>query len=404
MGRTSARAPIAAAIAALLLLLLAASAPARSTAAAGDGAKASIIGGHPASIADYPWLAYVQFSSRRGSGFACTGSVVAPRLVLTAGHCVESLETGGILPADGYKVATGVANVADVTPANVTRVVRVLANPSFNASRIQNDAGLLQLADPVAAPALALAGSGQAVPAGTRIEIAGWGLTSPTKRRGPHVLQAAEATLRPAGFCTQRTRLFYPFYSPASQLCTLSPPPASARTCHGDSGGPAIARREDGSAVEVGITSLGEDSCGSAFPVVFARVDRVSAWVDQWIAAIEAGGPLPEVVIPPVHLPYLPLPIAKLLVKASLRERFGNRFRHGRGKQLSCRRIAREKVKCSVSWFQGRDDFYGTITIFLLSSRSEVVWDDRYRIHRVNDRCRFRSGHRRSCRIHTVRR
>src|SRR4051794_8391566 len=84
------------------LLLVPASATAGSPAA-----HASIIGGDVASIDAFPALAYIAAQTGKDEGFACTGTVIAPRVVLTAAHCVEDLDVGGFTPAGDYKVATG---------------------------------------------------------------------------------------------------------------------------------------------------------------------------------------------------------------------------------------------------------------------------------------------------------
>jgi len=78
----------------MLCLVLAPVATAKSTRAAAPTAQASIVGGTPATIADFPSLAYVQAEEGPKKGFACTGTVIAPRVILTAGHCVEDVETG----------------------------------------------------------------------------------------------------------------------------------------------------------------------------------------------------------------------------------------------------------------------------------------------------------------------
>ena len=48
-------------------------------------AHAAVIGGQPAAPGTFPWMAYVL--DLRGSNIGqCSGTVVAPNLVLTAGH------------------------------------------------------------------------------------------------------------------------------------------------------------------------------------------------------------------------------------------------------------------------------------------------------------------------------
>jgi hypothetical protein len=72
----------------------------------GPHAHASIIGGSSAEGGTFPWLAYIE--DRRGDEVGvCTGTVVAPNLILTAGHCGENTTTEVENPATGYHVATG---------------------------------------------------------------------------------------------------------------------------------------------------------------------------------------------------------------------------------------------------------------------------------------------------------
>ena len=78
------------------LALLASLVVAASAQAANPKATASVIGGHNASIAEYPALAYIE-GVQATAGYACTGTVVAPRVILTAGHCVEDIESSSIV-------------------------------------------------------------------------------------------------------------------------------------------------------------------------------------------------------------------------------------------------------------------------------------------------------------------
>ncbi len=98
--------------------------------------------------------------------------------------------------------------------------------------------------------------------------------------------------LNPAA-CKARIPRFYKPYSPALQMCTTDPPDHTNGGCFGDSGGPAIAHRADGSPVEIGIVSTGGPSCSTKLPNIFTRVDRVSTWAAEWIAATEPGAPPP---------------------------------------------------------------------------------------------------------------
>src|SRR4051812_1443233 len=97
------------------LAMLAASALVAAPAEAEAGARASIFGGSAAAGEEWPWAAFILATDRKGEGFSCTGTVVAPTLVLTAGHCVEDILTGRHTPAAQYVVVTGSRDVRDTT-------------------------------------------------------------------------------------------------------------------------------------------------------------------------------------------------------------------------------------------------------------------------------------------------
>jgi secreted trypsin-like serine protease len=383
----------------VLALALAALAPA---AAGASSAQTSVIGGHVATIAELPSLAYIEGEDAI-TPYACTGTVVAPRVILTAGHCVEDIESGTIAPPTGFAVATGIADLRQVSRADVSLVSQALVYPGFNPSKLQGDAGLLILATPTTAPPIALAAAPDAglLAAGTKLTIAGWGLTSPKAKEGSPVLKAGETIVQDNAECKSQSRRYYPFYSPALQLCAIDSPSDKVSGCFGDSGGPAIATRTDGTPVEVGVVSTGGPGCNRHLPNVFTRVDQINAWVASWIAAVEAGGPVPAIKIPKAHVPNLSVDRAKELAAIAFAEDFGSRFIKSSEKQISCRRLGKPKIKCGVAWYQGGNDYYGTVTVFYAIRKNAVVWDDHYKIHWVNDRCYFHSGHRAGCVVRT---
>src|ERR1700761_9303610 len=165
-------------------------------------ATASVIGGHNASIAEFPALAYIE-GVQATAGYACTGTVVAPRVVLTAGHCVEDIESSSIVEPGEIAVATGVSNLTKIPQGNISAVVQVLAYPNFDPTKLQGDAGLLILAAPVAAPPIALATSADAAlyEPGTELTIAGWGIDNRQTGHAPNQLPAATVPIEEAGRC-----------------------------------------------------------------------------------------------------------------------------------------------------------------------------------------------------------
>ncbi len=368
-------------------------------------AHASIVGGSPVSIASLPSLAFVQ--AEKGSEISfCTGAVVSPRVILTAGHCAENIENGTLRSPEEYAVATGVADLRGATAENVFDVGQVVVYPGFEPGFLRGDAGLLILSRSTAAPPIRMATSGDAALLAPRtpIAIAGWGKTSGQSESISPILQAAETVIQGSSYCQRAAGAFYPFFTSQVQFCAINPPNYFTATCHGDSGGPAIARDASGSLVEVGITSLGDPECSTDEPNVFTRVDRISSWVSRWIAATEQGAPAPDATVPRLRLPFMSVVRARSLVARSLAEELGSRWKRGHAKRIGCERIEREKVKCGVSWWQGSNDYWGTITVYFLQEHGIVYWNDRYKIHFVDDYCWWHSGHRQTCVIRTFRR
>ena len=373
-----------------------------AAASAQERAHASIVGGGPVAIESLPSLAYVQ-GGNASTVTSCTGAVVSPRVILTAAHCL--LEDDAVRPADRYLVVTGDADLRSVSAENVFEVVQTVVYPGFDLEELHGDAGLLILSRSTGAPPLRMAAPGDLglLAAGTPVVISGWGMTggeAPTSS----LLQAAETAVQGPAYCRRSVAGYYFFFSPQVQLCAINPPSYSTATCHGDSGGPVIGFDAAGSPVEVGITSLGDPECSTYEPNVFTRVDRISSWVSRWIAAVEQGAPPPPATVPRLRLPSMSITRAKSLVSQSLADELGSRWIRGRGKRVACERIEREKVKCGVSWWQGANDYWGTVTVYFLQEQGIVYWNDRYKIHFVNDYCWWRSGHRQTCVIRTLRR
>jgi secreted trypsin-like serine protease len=383
---------IALALCALLAAL--ATAPAQAT-----GARASIVGGKAASIAEFPSLAFIEAADKENR-FACTGTVIAPRVILTAAHCVEDLQgKGGFTPSRNYAVATGASNPFEAPKENIARVTATHVFPDFDPGNLHGDAAILVLADPSAAPPIAIATSADSTlyEGGAQVQLAGWGLMRGNSTSPPHQLRAAATVLQAPSFCQRKTRPYYQPYSPAAQMCTLDPPAKATGGCYGDSGGPAIAQRPDGSFVEVGITSTGGPMCNPKLPNVLTRTDSISTWALQWVAAVESGGP-PPLVDPAKPLPFLSTDSAQEFATFRLAATFGQRFLNNRGIEGGCRRLARIRVECEVFWIHGRNLYGAVITIFYLRDDDAVVWDSRYRARWGKVAC-LRDESRRHCPI-----
>jgi secreted trypsin-like serine protease len=385
------------ALGALLTVLLV---PASATAAS-PAAHASIIGGDVASIEAFPALAYIAAQTGKDEGFACTGTVIAPRVVLTAAHCVEDLEVGGFTVAADYAVATGRATPRKEGTGNVLKVSETHVFPGFDPGNTHGDAALLVLSTPSPAPPIALAGSGDSplYEGGAQVLLAGWGLTAPNARSAPETLRTTSTVVLDGATCKRRTRSFSPTYSSALETCTTDPPDHSNGGCFGDSGGPAIAHRADGSLVEIGITSTGAPNCSTRLPNIFTRVDTVSTWASEWVAAVETGAPPPSLK---AKLPKLTPEGAQSFVGGVLRTELGNLFVQSRGLRGRCNRLSPSRARCELAWLHGSKVYFAGVTVFYVLENEAVGWDNHFVIKRVSTRC-YTSSHPQSCTYQTKR-
>ncbi|MGE5336148.1 MAG: S1 family peptidase [Nitrososphaerota archaeon] len=392
LGRRGALAALACALIALLLPTAAAATP---------GATASIVGGRAVSIEEFPSLVYIEAHEGKHHGFACTGTVVAPRIVLTAAHCVESIEVGKITPASRYATATGIADPGQAGPENVFHVVATHVFPGFDPGLLHGDAAILVLDRPTAAPPLSLAGAADAAlyAGGAEAQLTGWGLTRAGAKQPPDNLQATTMVVKTPSACKRETSLFYKPFFPAAQTCVLAATRASGG-CFGDSGGPAIGTRADGTPVELGITSTGGPECSTRVPTVMTRVDYISTWVSEWIAATESGAP-PPIVDPNAPLPQLTRESAGEFTVYTLVGTMKWRFERATRVFGSCKRSG-GGFRCQVVWLLGRNIYAATVTPFYLRRQEAVAWDSHFRIEWATRKC-IEGPHPGRCRIHKKR-
>ncbi len=266
-------------------------------------AHTSIIGGRIAEAGAFPWLAWI--IDRRGEVLGqCTGTVVAPNLILTAGHCAEEVETGVVNESSGYRVVTGNVDWGSETERQVSSVSRVIVYPYFETSGPLagwGDAALLVLSAPTTAPAihLATAAESELWQPGTGAIMAGWGRTYYEQEDLTESLQWAETVVQGSEWCKNNASGFHA----RGQLCTINPPSYGTGGCNGDSGGPLLVEKAGAhKVVEIGILQGGYGKCSTTEPTVYTRSEQVAKWVYEWAEALKPG-PTPSPTPAPSSTP-----------------------------------------------------------------------------------------------------
>jgi len=209
-------------------------------------------------------------------GNFCSGALIAPRLALTAAHCVQ--------PGAIYKI---VEYGADRQP-RLQDVKNVSIHPAFDmqamtAHRATADVALLQLETPPNRKVAAVLGAPQIpIVAGSRFTIAGIGVTI----RGEG---SSGGTIRVAGLVAtgQPGTLQIRLVDPVGQGTRVG-----LGACTGDSGGPVFEDRQGGPAI-VGVVSWstgpnGSTGCGGltgVTPLTLYR-DWIVQTARQWGSAL----------------------------------------------------------------------------------------------------------------------
>jgi secreted trypsin-like serine protease len=250
-----------------------------------------ILGGAVAAPGQFPWMAVLVDSraERAIDGAFCGGTVVAPRVVLTAAHCVEGTN------ADEIDVVVGRTRLSQDDDGERIKVSKIVIHAGYDPQSVIKDVALLQLATPTSVPPLALAhpaDNGMTTP-GSRVIVIGWGAT----QEGGNIsdeLRFVRLTARSHGYCDRE----YGRIDDPSQLCVGSSR-AGEDSCQGDSGGPVIAGNGDTTRI-VGTVSYGTGCGRKGVPGVYTRVSFYAQWIDDRIATLN-GNVIPPA--PPVNPP-----------------------------------------------------------------------------------------------------
>ena len=240
-----------------------------------DRPKLHIVGGEDAEAGEFPFVAKIIYG---GSHVGCTGSLIAPDKVLTAGHCVA-----------GYTdVAVGFGNTRALEP-RYTAAERIL-HPEYSTQ--VNDIAILQLENAIAGiepvRLLNLEEERQYAPSGSTDGVAvGWGSTHPSgsgdlpstlKRITNIPIYTAEDCRRVVADLRSQGKKPEPASIHERVLCAGEENRAIGQ---GDSGGPLLVQTPDGWA-QVGVLSQATSDPSPQTVVYMGQYTRTAYFLD-WI-------------------------------------------------------------------------------------------------------------------------
>jgi secreted trypsin-like serine protease len=226
--------------------------------AVGAGPARAIVGGGVAAQGQFPWMVRLSMG--------CGGALTAPRVVLTAGHCVP-----GAGPNTSIVVTAGSPDLK--SPAVITaRSVSVARSAAFSDETHGNDWALIRLDRPLNLPTLPLSRGG-AEDQGT-FTILGWGVTGEADRQQETKLRYGTVPTVPDAECAVDYRTIGVVVIPAASICAGK---LGTDSCQGDSGGPLVRPDGHGGWLQAGIVSWGYGCARKNYPGVYTQVSTFQA-------------------------------------------------------------------------------------------------------------------------------
>jgi secreted trypsin-like serine protease len=261
-----------------------------ATPAAATSTQDEIVGGFDAPASSWPSIAYLEGSYHDDEGtehvFACTGSVVAPRWIVTAGHCTLG---DGSQPPERMTATLGVSDYNDPAGERIA-VDRFVPYPSYDTGTEIGDIGLLHLASATSRPVIPLAttsgdSAGDYSSPANVPNAAGWGAIDEDGTQFTTQLQQAYLEVRSKADCSALIDTF----DAATQTCAGTS--GSTGACHGDSGGPLVEMDSaTGAPVLWGLTAYGPQvtaglaPCSVDLPTVFTWIPAYTNFIQSTIA------------------------------------------------------------------------------------------------------------------------
>jgi secreted trypsin-like serine protease len=233
-----------------------------STPAIAGTLEQPVVGGTPAQAGEWPDVVLVVAPEA-----ACTGTLIAPDVVLTAGHCIETHPALVLVDTVDYGVPGG-------------EPIRIKSATAYPDWQDQYDVGVLVLEHTASAKPRAIASACTVkdhLVKGAPVELVGFGLTSKSgmgmnTRLHEATLPVTDPTCASNPYCNAAI-------APGGEFVAGG---MGTDSCFGDSGGPLYVPTQHGPAL-IGVVSRGVGlsgaPCGGGG--IYVRADKVVPWIEK---------------------------------------------------------------------------------------------------------------------------
>ncbi|XP_053615647.1 uncharacterized protein LOC128678250 isoform X2 [Plodia interpunctella] len=258
-----------------------------------NGHVSRVVGGDPAQLGAFPWMALLGYKPKRGgpgASWLCGGSLVSSRHVVTAAHCIHLLEERLFLVRLGE---LDLASETDgATPVDLL-IKEKMKHEQYSTKTHANDIGVLILEKDVEFTALIkpiCLPQEDEYRSQTFVDhspmVAGWGST---EYRGPSAshLQVIQLPVVTNEQCAQAYSNYNVVHIDDSIICA-GELRGGKDACQGDSGGPLMQTLYNATArtvywYQIGVVSFGKKCAEPDFPGVYSRVTHFMPWLEEKI-------------------------------------------------------------------------------------------------------------------------